>query len=174
MCDLSKPKVLQRKAAVGCNCINRFFWSVIRLIGTNAADFLLLYALVELLYSGYRYLTGGSPDLFSVFEHPGETIKFDPVRGYYLTRTPSRIARVNFGKIEYQGSYQCNAQGFADRDDFNTKRSSASQRRIAVFGDSFTAAIMEPLNSPDWPDRWKIYALSDITFRKARALRRLP
>ena len=102
--------------------------SVIRLIGTNAVVFLLLYALVELLYSGYRYLTGGSPDSFSVFEHPGQTIKFDPVRGYYLTRTPSRIARVNFGKIEYQGSYQGNAQGFADRDDFNIKRSSASER----------------------------------------------
>jgi hypothetical protein len=127
--------------------------SVIRLIGTNAVVFLLLYALVELLYSGYRYLTGGSPDSFSVFEHPGQTIKFDPVRGYYLTRTPSRIARVNFGKIEYQGSYQGNAQGFADRDDFNIKRSSASERRIAVFGDSFAAGIMEPLNSPNWPDR---------------------
>jgi hypothetical protein len=127
--------------------------AVLRLIVINAVVFLLLYGLIELFYSSYRYLTDGSPDSFSVFEHPGETIKFDPIRGYYLTRIPSRMARVNFGKIEYTGSFQGNAQGFADRDDFSIKRSSADERRVAVFGDSFAAAIMEPLNSPNWPNR---------------------
>jgi hypothetical protein len=127
--------------------------SLPRLIGINAVVFLLLYALIDLSYSGYRYLKDPSPDSFSVFEHPGETIKFDPIRGYYLTRTPSRIARVNFGQIEYTGSFRGNAEGFADRDDFSVKRSSADERRVAVFGDSFTAAIMEPLNSPNWPNR---------------------
>lgn len=127
--------------------------SLPRLIVINAVVFLLLYGLIELFYSSYRYLTNGSPDSFSVFEHPGETITFDPIRGYYLTRTPSRIARVNFGKVEYMGSFQGNAQGFADRHDFSIKRSSANERRVAVFGDSFAAAIMEPLNSPNWPNR---------------------
>jgi hypothetical protein len=127
--------------------------SVLRLIVINAVVFLLLYGLIELSYSGYRYLKDPSPDSFSVFEHPGETIKFDPIRGYYLTRTPSRMARVNFGKIEYTGSFRGNGEGFADRDDFSIKRSSADERRVAVFGDSFTAAIMEPLNSPNWPNR---------------------
>ena len=126
---------------------------VVRLIVINGVVFLLLYALIELSYSGYRYLRDPSPDSFSVFEHPGETIKFDPIRGYYLTRTPSRIARVNFGKIEYTGSFRGNAQGFADRNDFSIKRSSGDERRIAVFGDSFTAGIMEPLNSASWPNR---------------------
>ena len=126
---------------------------VVRLIVINGVIFLLLYALIELSYSGYRYLRDPSPDSFSVFEHPGETIKFDPIRGYFLTRTPSRIARVNFGKIEYTGSFRGNAQGFADRNDFSIKRSSGDERRIAVFGDSFTAGIMEPLNSASWPNR---------------------
>jgi hypothetical protein len=127
--------------------------AVLRLIVINALVFLLLYGLIELSYSSYRYLTDASPDSFSLFEHPGETIKFDPIRGYYLTRTPSRMARVNFGKIEFTGSFRGNAEGFADRDDFSIKRSSADERRVAVFGDSFTAAIMEPLNSPNWPNR---------------------
>ena len=127
--------------------------SVLRLIVINLVIFLLLYALIELSYSGYRYLRDPSPDSFSVFEHPGETIKFDPIRGYYLTRTPSRMARVNFGQIEYTGSFRGNAEGFADRDDFSIKRSSANERRVAVFGDSFAAATLEPLNSPNWPNR---------------------
>ena len=80
--------------------------SVLRLIVINAVIFLLLYALIELSYSGYRYLRDPSPDSFSVFEHPGETIKFDPIRGYYLTRTPSRMARVNFGQIETRDHFR--------------------------------------------------------------------
>src|ERR1700730_15246706 len=106
---------------------------VLRLIVINAVIFLLLYVLIVLSYSGYLYLKYASPNSFSVFEHPGETIKFDPIRGYYLTRTPSRMARVNFGKIEYTGSFRGNAEGFADRDDFSIKPSSADERRVAVF-----------------------------------------
>ena len=43
-----------------------------------------------------------------------------------------------------------NAQGFADRDDFTPKRGRPGVRRIAVFGDSFTA---EEHLGQNWPDR---------------------
>jgi hypothetical protein len=128
--------------------------SVLKVVATNAVIFLLLYGLVDLSYSSYRYFfTDTSPESFALFEHPGETIRFDPIRGYFLTQTPSRVARVNYGKVEYLGSFRGNLQGFADRDDFCIKRLSPGQRRVAVFGDSFTAATMEPLNAPNWPNR---------------------
>lgn len=125
-----------------------------KLIVINVIIFLVFYGVSELTYSTYRFLlTDTAPDSFGVFEHPGDTIKFDPVRGYFLTRTKSRVARVNHGKVEFTGSYSGNAQGFADNHDFSIRRSSSAERRIAVFGDSFTSATMEPLNGPNWPDR---------------------
>jgi hypothetical protein len=128
--------------------------SVLKVIAINAVVFLLLYALVELSYSSYRYFfTDTSPESFALFEHPGETIKFDPIRGYLLTQMPSRVARVNYGKVEYKGSFRGNLQGFPDRDDFSIKCLSPGELRVAVFGDSFTAATMTPLNGPNWPDR---------------------
>jgi hypothetical protein len=128
--------------------------SVLKVIAINAVVFLLLYALIELSYSGYRYFfTDTSPESFVLFEHPGETIKFDPIRGYLLTQTPSRVARVNYGKVEYLGSFRGNLQGFPDREDFSIKRSSPGEQRVAVFGDSFTAATMTPLNGSNWPER---------------------
>ena len=114
----------------------------------------LLYGVTELSYSAYRYFfTDTSPKSFWLFEHPGETVRFDPVSGYLLTRTPSRVARITRGQVEFAGSLRGNAQGFPDRDDFSVQRLTAIERRIAVFGDAFTAAGMEPLNSPNWPDR---------------------
>lgn len=127
---------------------------MIKLVLVNVLVFGLFYSVIELSYSAYRYfLTDTSPDSFAVFEHPGETIRFDPIRGYLLTATPSRVARVNHGKLEYAGSFRGNAQGFASRHDFSIRRSAAIERRIAVFGDSFTAETMEPFNSLNWPDR---------------------
>ena len=128
--------------------------AVTKLILYNILVFGLLYGVVELSYSAYRYfLTDTSPASFAVFEHPGATVRFDPVRGYLLTQTPSRVARVNHGNVEFSGSFRGNAQGFPDRDDFSLQRSKAGERRIAVLGDSFTSATMSPFNSLNWPDR---------------------
>ena len=128
---------------------------IIKLILGNILILDLLWGIIDLSYSTYRYaFTDTSPESFALFEHPGETIRFDPIRGYFLSRTPSRVARINHRKVEYEGSFR-GAQGFADRDDFSLRRSTASERRIAVFGDSFSSATMEPLNSPNWPDRVK-------------------
>jgi hypothetical protein len=144
------------------NCVTpRKGVGTVKLIIINVLVFLAFYGVSELTYSTYRFLlTDTAPDSFGVFEHPGETIKFDPVRGYFLTRTKSRVARVNHGKVEFTGSFYGNAQGFADSHDFSVRRSSSGEHRIAVFGDSFTSATMEPLNGPNWPDR-----VEDISIR---------
>jgi hypothetical protein len=52
--------------------------------------------------------------------------------------------------LEYAGHARGNNQGFPDRDDFGPERSVLGRRRLAVFGDSFTAGQFLKI---DWPDR---------------------
>lgn len=87
---------------------------------------------------------------FWLFEDSGRTWRFDPVRGYRLTSTPSRFLRATDGRFEYVGLARGNAQGYADRDDFTPRRGGGGARRIAVFGDSFTT---EEHLGQNWPDR---------------------
>ncbi|MFN0195651.1 MAG: hypothetical protein ACKVT0_02840 [Planctomycetaceae bacterium] len=84
-----------------------------------------------------------------VYENSDRTLRFDPVRGCFLATTPSRFTRVVEGEHEYVGVMRGNAQGFPDRDDFEIQRKTPEQRRIAVFGDSFTAA---QYLERSWPD----------------------
>ncbi len=77
-------------------------------------------------------------------------MQFDPIRGYRLTTTPSRFARVVNGEIDYIGVLKGNQQGFPDRDDFSIQRPASINKRYLVFGDSFTAAQYIKTN---WPDR---------------------
>ncbi len=121
----------------------------LRWIFGNLVIFLALYIVIEVAYSGYCYLFA-LPTSFWTFEHPGRTIQFDSYRGFFLTTTPSRYARITRGVVEYVGTLQGNAQGFPDRDDFSPARPSANQRRYAVLGDSFTAAQYIQCN---WPDK---------------------
>ena len=83
-----------------------------------------------------------------LFEDSGRTWQFDAARGYRLTATPSRFLRATDGRFEYVGLARGNAQGFADRDDFTTRRTAPGIRRFAVFGDSFTA---EEHLGQSWP-----------------------
>jgi len=75
-----------------------------------------------------------------IFEESGKPLRFDPVRGYRLSTVPSRFARKTNGVIEFVGELRGNNQGFADRDDFSPERDATGIKRLAVFGDSFTAA----------------------------------
>ena len=84
-----------------------------------------------------------------VFERSGRTIHFDEIRGYSLTPVPSRFARITNGVVEYVGTIRGNTQGFPDRDDFSPNRSSASVLRLAILGDSYTAAQYIEQN---WPE----------------------
>lgn len=85
-----------------------------------------------------------------IFEDTGRTVQFDRIRGYRLTSIPSRWARLTKGTFEYIGVLKGNNQGFPDKDDFYPKRISRNDKRIAVFGDSFTAGQYLMMN---WPDR---------------------
>jgi len=107
------------------------------------------YAAIETLASVVAYHTWWG-DGFWFFEDVGRTIQFDAVCGYRLTTTPSRVIGITHGIVEYVGTIRGNCQGFPDRDDFWPKRPQGSVRRIAVFGDSFTAGQFLGQN---WPDR---------------------
>lgn len=82
-------------------------------------------------------------------ETSGKTVRFDPVRGYRLSPVPSRFARKTNGELEFVGTWKGNNEGFADRDDFSPARDKPDVIRLAVFGDSFTAA---QYLSKNWPD----------------------
>lgn len=90
-----------------------------------------------------------------VYENAGRTLRFDPIRGIRLEPVTSRYARITNGTLEYIGHARGNNNGFPDRDDFAPERSTAGNRRLAVFGDSFTAGQFLKVN---WPDR-----VEDIT-----------
>ncbi|HEX3872875.1 MAG TPA: SGNH/GDSL hydrolase family protein, partial [Solirubrobacteraceae bacterium] len=85
-----------------------------------------------------------------LYEDSGRTVRFDPIRGYRLTRTPSRFLRATDGRLEYIATIRGNSQGFPDRDDFGPRRTSAGVPRLAVFGDSFTEG---QYLGQSWPDR---------------------
>jgi hypothetical protein len=109
----------------------------------------VLVGLVELVYSGLAWIFFSPTDVW-IFENVGRTVRFDAVRGYELTRTPSRFARITRGTVVYVGAFQGNAQGMPDRDDFSVERPPRTSRRYAVFGDSYTSAQYIARN---WPDR---------------------
>lgn len=120
-----------------------------RTVLLNLALGILLLGVVELVYSALAWLFIPPADLW-IFEEVGRTIRFDPVRGYTLTRIPSRFARLIDGRIEYVGVFQGNAQGMPDRDDFSSEHPPQITRRYAVFGDSYTSAQYLATN---WPER---------------------
>jgi hypothetical protein len=85
-----------------------------------------------------------------LYEDSGKTVQFDAIRGYILTQSPSRITRITKGTIEYVGVLKGNNQGFPDRDDFYPKRGADRGKRIAVLGDSYSAAQFLKENWPDY------------------------
>jgi hypothetical protein len=133
----------------------------LKLLFINVLVFGLAFITLDAGYSTYRFfLADDAPNSFWLFEHPGETVRFDPQIGYSLAGTPSRVLRVTYGKTETVGYFRGNAQGFADRDDFTVKRSDDHQRRIAILGDSFSAAQSSiPLS---WPDRFEDLSATGI------------
>jgi hypothetical protein len=130
----------------------------------SAASMLVAYLLCEsavtlfVLHGGLGQRTKS----LIVYENAGKTIRFDPVRGYRLGPTPSRYARITDGTVEYVGQVRGNNEGFPDRDDVSPTRSGLGARRLAVFGDSFTAAQFLKIN---WPD-----LVEDLTRQTAEPL----
>lgn len=135
--------------------------SLLRVVIVNCLVLVALVGVVELAFSTYRYFVPNDPSIW-VFEDVGKTIQFDPIRGYTLTQTPSRSVRITKGVFEYIGTFRGNAQGFPSRHDFTAHRGDAGIKRLAVFGDSFSAAQFLAEN---WPDR-----VEDLTSNQGRKI----
>jgi len=90
---------------------------------------------------------------------PAGNLRFDPIRGAWLSSTPARIAcfASDDREIETRGSYFGNNEGFPDRDDFYPERREPGTVRLAVFGDSFSHGQYFEMN---WPDRGERLARS--------------
>lgn len=116
----------------------------------SALAFLLSFGVAEALCSFIAAKQRlGATRTFWIYEDTGRTVQFDPIRGYRLTTTPSRFARVANGEIDYVGTLKGNLQGFPDKDDFSKEKPSSVESRYLVFGDSFSAAQYITTN---WPD----------------------
>jgi hypothetical protein len=113
------------------------------------ASVVCTYLACEAAVTAWFHFTGrGNSEWF--FEESGRTVHFDAVSGYRLTAVPSRWTRITNGVVEYVGTLYGNNQGYPQAHDFTARRERPGQRRIAVLGDSFTAARFLAVN---WPDR---------------------
>ncbi len=99
------------------------------------------------------------------WEHTGNgpTMEFDSIRGYRLTGNPCRMVCMGTnGELEAVATVRGNNEGFPDRDDFTPGRGDRQRKRLAVFGDSFTAGLYLERS---WPD-----AVEDLARRTDRPL----
>jgi hypothetical protein len=126
---------------------------------------LALYGIAEAVLTATMPIAIGDigGDTFWLVERGG-CFKFDPIRGYAVSRKPLRFTRVTKSEIEYVGRFQGNAQGFQGDKDFTLKKPPGVQWRSMVFGDSFSSAAF--LKTP-WPKRaleklpdWELYNFS--------------
>lgn len=106
--------------------------------------------LTEVLFSAL-YVHGwvAPPDSVMIFEDSGKTVHFDPVLGFRYTTVSSRAARLTLGEVEFLTTLQGNNLGFQERDPVYPAHS-GNAYRVAVLGDSFSAAEHLALN---WPDK---------------------
>lgn len=87
---------------------------------------------------------------FLIGDQFDQALHFDPVRGRNYTSIPTRTALFANGTLEYLATQRGNSQGFPDRDDFGPQRDLPEAKRIALFGDSFSAGTYLQKN---WPDQ---------------------
>ncbi len=121
---------------------------VVRAVLIGLGVFVACEAVATLLYQQSLIY----PDAVWYWEHTGDgsTMEFDPILGYRLTRNPRRMVCMGTnGEIEAVATVRGNNAGFSDRDDFNPKRLEPQRKRLAVFGDSFTAGLYLERS---WPD----------------------
>ena len=124
----------------------------------DVTDLYLLFVITAVSYICFEaavnvlFRTGvvTSTTSVSFYENSDRTFHFEPVRGFRLTQTPSRRARISEGIIEFSEVIKGNNQGFADQHDFYPQRPDSVDKRLLILGDSFTAAQYIKVN---WPDR---------------------
>ena len=109
-------------------------------------------ALLELVASLLYQQSVVYPGAVWYWEHTGggPTMEFDAIRGYRLTENSRRMVCMGTnGKFEAVATVRGNNEGFPDRDDFSARRGDKPHKRLAVFGDSFTAGLYLERG---WPD----------------------
>jgi hypothetical protein len=102
---------------------------------------LVCYGVSEAICTAILPVPAGSigADTFSIQEDTGGFC-IDLIRGYSITKSPTRIARVSNGHVEFVGTLRGNSQGFQGDRDFTVEKPAGIKRRYLVFGDSFTSA----------------------------------
>jgi hypothetical protein len=115
-----------------------------------AFGLLLSWVALELCLNLFYWLYPPELDRFLIGDRFEQALRFDPIRGRYYTPTPNRVAYYDHGILEYLAVQQGNSLGFPDRDEFGPRRDLPEARRVAVFGDSFTAASYLQKN---WPEQ---------------------
>ena len=108
------------------------------------------YVFAELLANVYDFVRPPEHNSYWVYEDSGRTVHFDPILGHRLATTPSRVAALSFGRVKFIGVLKGNSQGVQSRFDFGPERTSPGAKRVAIFGDSYTAGAEMEWN---WPDR---------------------
>ena len=101
----------------------------------------LSYLLLEISYSTL-YVNGwiAPSQPYWILEDSGKIVHFDAISGVRLTPIPTRVAKFSHGEMEFQMIMHGNNAGFPDRNDFNAYIDEPGVIRIAVLGDSFSAA----------------------------------
>ncbi len=119
-------------------------------LGYAAYCLFTAYVLAEIGYSTlYRHYYIDPMSIWCLEDNGAGTVRFDPKSGFRLGPKPGRFAAISYGVLEYVGVYRGNNQGFPDRGDFGPERPAPNTIRLAVLGDSFTAA---PYIETNWPD----------------------
>ncbi len=89
------------------------------------------------------------------FVDTGSPLRFDPISGYRISNTPTPLAQFADNKLVYVSEWRGNQQGFQDSKDFTAKPTDKNTYRIAIMGDSYTAA---PYLKVNWPERCEMLA----------------
>lgn len=97
------------------------------------------------------------PDSVMLFEDSGKTVHFDPILGFRYTPDRSRSARLSHGRVEFLTEFWGNNLGFQERDSV-LPTPAPGISRLAVLGDSFTAAEHLEYNWPDRLERSVVFA----------------
>ncbi len=120
------------------------------------------YLLLEVSYSTLYvrgFVPGFSADSFQIHEDKGGFHHFDPLLGTRFAGEPIRHAAINNGTLVFQTQLPANEHGFPDPDAWPAAAAGAGDvLRIAVMGDSFTAA---PFLDVAWTEQVEELARGD-------------
>jgi hypothetical protein len=123
---------------------------IIQSVGMGLAFVLVGYGVAEVLVSTAVVWRVVDMGVYSMYCERTGGIRFVPELGFRLEREPMRFVSYIGEHLEQEGRYQGNNYGFPDAHDVQPQRARPGTFRVAVLGDSLTAA---PYLQVSWPDR---------------------